>query len=207
MNITVIHETATIRSAVARWNSAGMQVQVTVVTNEAAEWVDLQIPGRGASVAMSERRSTGDNEITWTAIISPQLGWHNVPISVFAGDSSGGREVRINHIEGHDGSEISVFSPPTVIRVPGGNYEVIFTVVTGANTNTVTARAIDTGNFDMAHVSFGFTNIAQNQRHWTITVPISGATAVDSTRFEIEAIGFGGLLPGGRHLTGSVNFR
>jgi hypothetical protein len=208
-NITVIHETATIRSAVARWNSAGTQVQVTVVTNEAAEWVDLQIPGRATSVAMSERRNTG--EITWTAIISPQIGWHNVPISIFAGDSGGGREVsrRINHIEGHAGSEASIFSvsAPSVSRIPGGNYEVTFTVVTDANTHTVTARAIDTGNFDMAHVSFGFTNLAQNQRHWAITVPISGATAADSTRFEIEAIGSGGLLPDGRHLAGSIHFR
>ena len=211
VNITVNHETATIRSAAARWNNAGTQVQVTVVTNAATEWVDLQVPGRAAPLVISERRNTGDNEITWTAIYTPQSGWHNVPIWVFAGDSNGGRDASrsINHIEGSVNPDTNIFSvsTPVITPVTNGNYEAIFTVVTSANTQSVFVRAIDTGNFDMTHVSLGWSNISQNQRFWTVVVPLSGTTNVEYTRFEIEAIGSGGVLPGGRHITGNIRFR
>ena len=230
VNITVNRESASIRSATAQWNAAGTQVQVTVVTNRAAQWVDLQIPGRAAAVTASGRNS-GTNEITWTAIFTPSPGWRYVPINVFAGGARAANTgmwgtmgwgdptetmAVINHIEGYSANELPIIpvqsilsvSQPTIVPTAGGNFDAVFTIITTADVNSVFIRALDTGNFDNAHsVQAGFTNVAQNQRQWTIVLPINGDTASNSTRFEVEAIGARGLLPGGRHLTSNIQFR
>ena len=142
---------------------------------------------------------------------SPSSGWRNVLITVFAGDRANGSEISrvINSIAPSASvSDAIIFVPtPVISAIPGGHYEARFRVLTSADANAVSIRALDTGSFDMAHADWGFINIAQNQREWNITVPIHGGACVDATRFEIEALGGGHVLPGGRHITGQIQFR
>ena len=217
VNVTVNRELPSIRSASAQWNATGTQIQATIITNRATQWVDLQISGRAGAVTATSRNS-GTNEVTWTAIFTPTVGWRYAPINVFAGGAQGvswGNPTETMAVISHIDGATSYYVPPAIssvgqpIIVPDsdGNFDAVFTVTTTSGVNSVFIRALDTGNFDNANSTSNFSNINQNQRHWTIVLPISGDTAVDFTRFEVEAVGASGVLAGGRYVTGSIQFR
>ena len=214
IDVTVRDESAIISEASAIWNNAGTQIQVTVVTNRATDWVDLQVPGRSGRLNFADRSDAG-NTTTWTIIYTPPMGWNHLPITAFAGTQGGGNEVmrRITETENdimhppHNANPIISVSLPEFRQVASGTFEAVLRVVTTANTEQLSVRSIDTGRNDFTITASSFQITGQNSREWRIVVPISPSVLQNSTRFLVEAIGRGGILPNGSYTTRTANFR
>ncbi|MCL2400733.1 MAG: hypothetical protein FWC91_13435, partial [Defluviitaleaceae bacterium] len=95
VRINVRNESASIRDTWAEMVSDG-RVRVTVITNTAAEWVDIAIPGRPSVLSAASSTSSDSNEVTWTFYFSPVHGRDIAPIHVFAGsDRVGSSDSRV----------------------------------------------------------------------------------------------------------------